>query len=50
MAIVWIVIGAVLIAVELHHLAFYAMFAAAALWTAGVLVWGAFLVPSLRRS
>ena len=28
MTIVWIAVGVVLIAVELHHLAFYALFAA----------------------
>ena len=31
LAIAWIVVGVVLLAVELHHLAFYALFAAVGL-------------------
>ena len=44
MAIVWIVIGVVLLAVELHHLAFFAMFGAIGAAAAAVV---AFIAPSL---
>ena len=41
MVIAWLVIGVVLIAFELHHLAFYALFAAAGAFAAAVvaLIW-----------
>jgi membrane protein implicated in regulation of membrane protease activity len=44
MTIVWIVIAVVLIGVELHHLAFYAMFAAAGALAAAV---AAVIAPSV---
>jgi membrane protein implicated in regulation of membrane protease activity len=44
MAIVWIVIGVVLLAVELHHLAFFAMFGAIGAAAAATV---AFIAPSL---
>ena len=44
MAILWAVVAVVLIAVELHHLAFYAMFGAAGAAAAAVV---AVLAPSL---
>ncbi len=44
MAIVWIVIGVVLLAVELHHLAFFAMFGAIGAAAAAVV---AVFAPSL---
>lgn len=44
MAIVWIVIGVVLLAVELHHLAFFAMFGAIGAAAAAVV---ALFAPSL---
>lgn len=43
MAIVWVVIAVVLVAVEMHHLAFYAMFAAAGAVAAAVV---AVIAPS----
>ena len=39
MVIVWIVLAVVLIAVELHHLAFFAMFGAAGALAAAVVAW-----------
>jgi membrane protein implicated in regulation of membrane protease activity len=44
MAIVWIVIGVLLLAIELHHLAFFAMFGAVGAAAAAVV---AFVAPSL---
>jgi membrane protein implicated in regulation of membrane protease activity len=44
MAIVWIVLAVVLIAVEMHHLAFFAMFGAAGAAAAAVV---ALIAPSL---
>ncbi|MDO8364087.1 MAG: NfeD family protein [Actinomycetota bacterium] len=44
MVIVWVVIAAALVAVEMHHLAFYAMFAAAGALAAALV---AVLAPSV---
>ena len=43
MAVVWLIIGVVLLLVELRHLAFYALFAAAGSFAAGIV---ALIAPS----
>ena len=49
MTLAWIAVGVVLIAVELHHLAFYALFASLGCF-AGAARASAFRMPSPYRS